>query len=892
MWPKDRSTTEIKRKRCYVLWRWTDFEGVGKKADFHHQAANFRRQSLLKTHMHFGILKKFVCAFLVVALLPLVGLSLFTWLYINQAGVDILDSSQTSLKHYSITLLETQVKTIANEVEDLLATAVSDLQLLSIVPPTPDAFEAFVRARTREVWTPDPSTAAMGKTLQSLPLYCEASFIDRSGIERISIRGGHDTSGCDVSAGAQSVHGPENYFCETRDLAPGEIYVSHLVGWHMDREPTGGGPGAYRGYYRFAQPVYREGVFTGVITLALDQRHLMELTQHVLPFGMESVVSPDYFSGDYAFLFDDEGWAITHPKAWDIRGADRRTGRLVDPRSDTYTEAALKSGAVPFNLLHVPFIHPSYQEIAQNALSGNAGIARARNVSGIPRILAYAPIRFSHGAYGKSGVFGGVTLGAQINLFRQIVTETSRDIDGLLKKILRNLAVFIVLSGVGVTFIAIWLARSFTRPILAIKDGVGEISRGNYAVDLPVSSRDELSLLANDVCRLGIQLKKHVQDIDAHYVERARLMEDALKRRQLVESVFTNILSGLVVFDHQGVILSANPRAADFLKQHEAELIGRHVNDIFGPFPKMLDLIVGERDQPDPVLSSIDMKLPDGQTIYFETTRARLVSETDPGEKKILFIFRDVTKRKTMEAQLNRSNRLVSMGILAAGIAHEIRNPLTGISLMLDDLHDRMATRTEERLMMESALNEIEKLDAIISELLAFASKSTTNPKASDLNHAVNLTLFFVQKQYKKARITLTKDLCTHLPPIQIDTEKMKQALLNILLNALAALSETDNGQVTITTAFVPASDILGGKPAVISSVRDNGPGIAKKDLEFIFDPFYTQKAGGFGLGLSITHTIIEEHAGKILAESEPGRGACFTIYLPAGEPETASPAD
>ena len=842
--------------------------------------------------MHFGILKKFVCAFLVVALLPLVGLSLFTWIHINRAGVDILDSSQASLKHYSITLLETQVKTIAGEVEDLLATTVSDLRLLSIVPPTREAYRDFVRARTRKVWAPGPSAAAMGETLQSLPLYCEARFIDRSGIERFSIRDGHESPGRDGSARAVDAHGPENFFRQTRDLSPGEIYVSHLVGWHVDREPAAGLAGTYRGYYRFAQPVYREGVFDGVITLALDQRHLMELTQHVLPFERVSVVSPDYFSGDYAFLFDDQGWAITHPKAWDIRGADRQTGRLVDPQSDDYTEAALKSGAVPFNLLHVPFIHPSYREIAQNALSGNTGIARARNVSGIPRILAYAPIHFSHGIYGKSGVFGGVTLGAQINLFQQIITETSRDIDGLLKKILRNLAVFIVLSGVGVTFIAVWLARSFTRPILAIKNGVGEISRGNYVVDLSVSSRDELSLLAKDVRRLGIQIKTHVEDIDAHYVERARLAEDALKRRQLVESVFTNILSGLVVFDHQGRILSANPRAAGFLKQRESELVGRHVSDIFGPFPKMLDLIVGGRDQQDPVMSSIDMKLPDGQTIYFETTRARLVSKTDPGEKKILFIFRDVTKRKTMEAQLNRSNRLVSMGILAAGIAHEIRNPLTGISLMLDDLHDRMATRTEERLMMESALNEIEKLDSIISELLAFASKSTTNPKASDLNHVVNLTLFFVQKQYKKARIILTKDLCKHLPPIQIDTEKMKQALLNILLNALAALSETDDGQVTITTACVRASDILGGKPAVILSVRDNGPGIAKKDLEFIFDPFYTKKAGGFGLGLSITHTIIEEHAGKILAESEPGSGACFTIHLPAGDPVSTPPAD
>ena len=260
-------------------------------------------------------------------------------------------------------------------------------------------------------------------------------------------------------------------------------------------------------------------------------------------------------------------------------------------------------------------------------------------------------------------------------------------------------------------------------------------------------------------------------------------------------------------------------------------------------------------------------------------------------EKKILFIFRDVTKRKNMAGQLHRSNRLVSMGILAAGIAHEIRNPLTGIALMLDDLHDRMATRIEERYMMESALNEIEKLDRIITELLDFASKSKTNPKEGDLNRVVDLTLFFIQKQYKQANIILTKNLSPGLPPMMIDTEKMKQALLNILLNALSALSSKNDGQVIITTNVTTVSDILSDQPAVILSVQDNGPGITKKDLEFIFDPFYTNKPGGFGLGLSITHTIIEEHAGKILAESEPGHGACFTIHLPVINPEDSTAA-
>ena len=167
--------------------------------------------------------------------------------------------------------------------------------------------------------------------------------------------------------------------------------------------------------------------------------------------------------------------------------------------------------------------------------------------------------------------------------------------------------------------------------------------------------------------------------------------------------------------------------------------------------------------------------------------------------------------------------------------------------------------------------------------MLAFASNKETNPKAGDVNQVVAQTLFFIQKQFKKAHITLVKELDKNLPWVMVDTEKMKQALLNILLNALGVLTDREAGKVVITTTFIPISLILDGKPAVRLTVRDNGPGIAKEDLEFIFDPFYTKKAGGFGLGLSITHTIVEEHGGKILAETETeGEGACFTIYLPA----------
>ncbi len=129
----------------------------------------------------------------------------------------------------------------------------------------------------------------------------------------------------------------------------------------------------------------------------------------------------------------------------------------------------------------------------------------------------------------------------------------------------------------------------------------------------------------------------------------------------------------------------------------------------------------------------------------------------------------------------------------------------------------------------------------------------------------------------------LARDVGPGLPPIRLDPEKIKQALLNVLLNALNVLP--DGGEIRLGARFDDRLDALLG-PGVAVSIADTGPGISPEDIDFIFDPFFTRSPGGFGLGLSITHTIIEEHGGKVLVESEPDRGARFTIFLPANREE------
>jgi nitrogen fixation/metabolism regulation signal transduction histidine kinase len=894
--------------------------------------------------MRFGILTKFLVAFLVLSLLPLVILSFYASSQLISVGQSAVESSRQALLENSKSLLQARAQSVARQVELFLQTAEDDLRSLSLLPFDSSLYRDFSRSHRRQIWIRTGTRETPREEKILIPLYREITYADSEGIEQIRIEEDRIIpSGRDISKPFQSAFGEEDYFRAvanefllSSDVAHSthntthntQIYVSHLLGAHVrkdeqlqdapDVESAVGGA-VYEGIIRFAMPVFRQGEFRGIVSLALDHRHLMEYTQHVLPIGTQSVVFPSYASGNYAFLFDDEGWIITHPKFWDIRGYDRETGHLVNPLSDAYNEETMKAGLVPFNLFHVPFIHINYRHIAETVLAGTSGVTTTSSVGGVSRILAYAPIRFSSGEYRKTGYFGGVTLGAQSGAFHRSVDETPSAIQMTLYHTIRHFAIIILTAACSVASIAIILAKSFTRPILLLVEKAKEISKGKFDVSVGIRSGDELEILGSNFEEMGRQLEKHRRRL-MHSLEALETSRKAaVTERDFIESIFSNMMSGLVVVDRSGLVCSLNHRAEQILNL-PPRVIGQPAEEVLKAYPAMLSQLRVEVKENEAVNSDFELLMPDGQKKHLEMTisilpstpssvvRRELSVASGPSpvatssiqhpasgdqhpasgirqpptanhQPPILIIFRDVTKRKRMESHLRRSDRLVSLGTLAAGIAHEIRNPLTGISLLLDDLHDRMGSQSEDRILMQRALEEIEKLEKIVTELLEFASKPSSHPVIKDLNEVIDYALFLVNKQCKKQKVSVIRNTDAPVPLLRLDPEKMKQALLNILLNALNVMP--DGGEIRITVQAHERLDIFEGKSGVELSVSDTGPGISPDDIEYIFDPFFTRNPNGFGLGLSITHTIIEEHKGKIIAESEPGNGACFKIFLP-----------
>ncbi len=245
--------------------------------------------------------------------------------------------------------------------------------------------------------------------------------------------------------------------------------------------------------------------------------------------------------------------------------------------------------------------------------------------------------------------------------------------------------------------------------------------------------------------------------------------------------------------------------------------------------------------------------------------------------------------------QLRRADRLATIGELAAGIAHEIKNPLAGIAGATQILAGEFEDDDPRKPVTQEILKLIERLDSTIRDLLDFASPSVPRVAATDLSEVIRKTLFLVDgmKEKRDFGIEVVQDLDPELPEIPVDPDQIRQVFLNMAVNAIQAMP--NGGTLTISTMHTADPDLGEVHPPedyIMVSFVDTGAGIESDKLRSIFTPFYTTKTQGTGLGLPITMRIIEQHGGRVTVQSELGKGTVFRIYLPKGGPPAGEEAD
>jgi len=237
----------------------------------------------------------------------------------------------------------------------------------------------------------------------------------------------------------------------------------------------------------------------------------------------------------------------------------------------------------------------------------------------------------------------------------------------------------------------------------------------------------------------------------------------------------------------------------------------------------------------------------------------------------VVAIIRDISETRSLRQQVARADRLAAVGEVAAGIAHELRTPLTSIRGFVQYLQGS-TDPGEWREYGDIIIREVDGMNRIISELLSLVRPQPLNLVPSDLNQLVRETLFLARDSAGQARIAFATELAEGLPRVLADRGQIKQVLLNVLVNAIQAIA--GQGRILITTAAP-------GRNTVSVRVRDDGCGIPEAVRERIFDPFFSTKPTGTGLGMAIARRIIEDHHGRIEVDSTEGEGSSITLILP-----------
>jgi hypothetical protein len=399
-------------------------------------------------------------------LLIVIPLSLMAILIANgifKLGVTVREGAVAVLDQKSQEEIKIRAINTAEEIAGFLNERKKDLLIATIIPTTDSAFKQFIHENRKPLWVREN-----GKVRQ-IPsyLYTEMALTDRNGIELIRIDNGEAAPRAklvNVSRPANTMYKTEGYFAAAAALKRGEVHVSHVTGWYVNRLDFEKGK-RFAGIVRFATPVFDQQGFAGVLTLALDYRHLAAFTDHIVPTQAGRIFEADASTGNYAYMVDDRGFVISHPYDYHIAGLGP-DGTPVPALTDKTSADMAKKGEAVLNLNLLGYMDPNLPEIARDAAAGNAGV-KIYKFGGHTKFVAYAPVKFYSRGYPQPAGFGWVGMGLDVEKYNELAVQTSRKIEKEAKSWTTTIIVILILSVILLFLILALLARGITRSIEA-----------------------------------------------------------------------------------------------------------------------------------------------------------------------------------------------------------------------------------------------------------------------------------------------------------------------------------------------------------------------------------------------------------------------------------------
>jgi PAS domain S-box-containing protein len=387
-------------------------------------------------------------------------------------------------------------------------------------------------------------------------------------------------------------------------------------------------------------------------------------------------------------------------------------------------------------------------------------------------------------------------------------------------------------------------------------------------------------------------LKERVKLLDLELTKKNQELEKNLTEKEEVKNYLNNILesltTGVIVIDKQGRITTFNKTAGQIAGLTPETCLGKPLKDLFHDdlFENMVSRLTKTGGKP----LSVDREISTAteRRIHIQASASPVL---DPDDQQIgsLLIVKDMTRIRHLEIEAQRNQRLRSMGEVAAGIAHEIRNPLGSIELFASLLKKDVEGDEEKFKLVEHIRSGVKNMDRIISTLLLFAKSPRPSQQKCDIHQLLNTLLTGSSDTVIPGNIKIVKNFGENDAWVNGDQELLKQVFGNLIRNAVQAMPK--GGELNLTTKEISAPSNLSEtgndhRQFITITVSDTGQGIAPDHLVKIFNPFFSTKDKGTGLGLSISHNIIKAHQGTIDAESEKGEPTNFIVKLPGWDDE------
>lgn len=437
---------------------------------------------------------------------------------------------------------------------------------------------------------------------------------------------------------------------------------------------------------------------------------------------------------------------------------------------------------------------------------------------------------------------------------------------------LKKQVITLTIASVFIVVIIIFiLAHGITQPILQLVQGANAIGKGILGHRISIRSRDEVGILASEFNKMAEKLEEFYAGLEQKIRERTvQLRESEGKYRESInlanDAIFT-------LDTDSGHILDSNKKAEELTGYSRHELRNKKIWEIVPGYDceKTRQLWRMINDAGSGMLDNVDCQHADGKL----TPTSISASVIEYGEKKtIQWICRDITERKRMELKLIQAERLAAVGELAAGVAHEVNNPLGGLQNFVKMMKKEPGNITQNQEFLDLMSEGLQRIEIIVRQLMAFSRPYSTHMANHSLNKIVESSLRFVDHRIKERKVFLETNLGKDLPEIYGDADNISQVVINIIVNALDSMP--NGGTLTIETGY---SDRL--LTSIQVAISDTGTGIREEIAGKIFNPFFTTKEMGSGLGLAISKRIVEDHNGSIVVKSKLGEGTTFYVSFP-----------